>query len=385
MITTDQLKNIAEQLKQTHLDVLKKYKVEKKIFDRQIKINESVDDFLQSIGNIDNFSKEEQISILAKLCAKFRNAHLYLSVINKEQDYKKSRMLNKHIIFLNNKVYLKTEKGFAEVKKIGGVEVDKLVNQITEYISYETNEWLNYKLNNELNFIQSYIRIGVNPNSAELVNGTNIKLGQTENIAIHRNHFPPFDFNLDKPFDYELIKDTSIIKINYRTCNKKNKEYFFRFVENVKEVIEKEKINYYIVDVRNNTGGNSELICPLYTLFKDKNMKGCILTNNSVFSSGIFAVYYAKKTLGATIIGQPLGQGNSKFGQSSGILQVSDEISIHFTEKYINQFAEVFKCEGAIQPDIYVPLTLEDIQAKRDATLSKAIDFIKKNIHQQEF
>lgn len=118
MITTDQLKNIAEQLKQTHLDVLKKYKVEKKIFDRQIKINESVDDFLQSIGNIDNFSKEEQISILAKLCAKFRNAHLYLSVINKEQNYKKSRMLNKHIIFLNNKVYLKTEKDLQRSRKL---------------------------------------------------------------------------------------------------------------------------------------------------------------------------------------------------------------------------------------------------------------------------
>ena len=108
---------------------------------------------------------------------------------------------------------------------------------------------------------------------------------------------------------------------------------------------------------------------------KEKKLKGVILTDNRVFSSGTFVAYYAKHMLSSMLIGQSLGQGAIRFGQSSGQSILGDKLFIRYTEKYFD-FRDIFKNEGAIKPDIEVPLTIEDICSKTDRTLAEAKKFL---------
>ena len=123
-------------------------------------------------------------------------------------------------------------------------------------------------------------------------------------------------------------------------------------------------------------GGNSELILPLFDFLQEKNLKGVILTDNRVFSSGTFVAYYAKQRLSSVLIGQPLGQGAIRFGQPSGQIVLCDKLFVRYTEKHFD-FRDVFKNEGAIKSDIEVPLTIEDICSKTDKTLAYAKDYIQ--------
>lgn len=50
---------------------------------------------------------------------------------------------------------------------------------------------------------------------------------------------------------------------------------------------------------------------------------------------------------------------------------------VRYTEKFFN-FSKVFKEDGAIKPDIIIPLKVEDLENKSDATLNCALEYIKK-------
>ena len=73
-----------------------------------------------------------------------------------------------------------------------------------------------------------------------------------------------------------------------------------------------------------------------------------------------------------------MGRGNIRFGQSSGKIELSDDLIVSYTEKFFD-FSDVFKTLGVIKPDIEVPLTAKDIENKTDKTLTVAIDYINKN------
>ena len=65
---------------------------------------------------------------------------------------------------------------------------------------------------------------------------------------------------------------------------------------------------------------------------------------------------------------------------------LSDTLSIRITEKYF-KFSDVFKNSGAIKPDIVVPLTIEELQNKKDKTLETTIEYLQNLLqvqHQQE-
>lgn len=151
----------------------------------------------------------------------------------------------------------------------------------------------------------------------------------------------------------------------------------------IKEIFKNNSIDCYILDIRGNIGGNSELIHPLLEFLKKNNLQGVTLTDNRVFSSGTFALYYIKKILNTTSIGQPLGQENARFGQSSGRIILGNNFFIRYTEKYFD-FQDVFKGKGAIKPDIEVPLTIEDISSKTDKTLIFAKDYLQNTIIKQQ-
>ena len=64
-------------------------------------------------------------------------------------------------------------------------------------------------------------------------------------------------------------------------------------------------------------------------------------------------------------------RGEDYFGKPEPKKNILTELEKHF------DFRDVFKNEGAIKPDIEVPLTIEDICSKTDKTLAYAKDYIQ--------
>ena len=369
---TEQLKQVAKIIKEKSLSLLKKHNAKEDFIQNQININQNVDDYVASLGNIDNIPKSKFYAILLKTCAIFHNAHLNV-IYNKELENR--RFLSQHLFYINNKVYVVNNGMFLEVNKIGNLSINEVCEKMSEYICYETNEWLSIQLTKNLNKTTLYDILGIDYSIIELKDGQQLNVKTTKNMFDYSMLYPPYETINDKLFSY-LILQPDIIRINYRTCNTQLKNEIEKFFNEIKEKIEKENIKHYILDVRGNPGGDSEIILPLLNYLCEKKITGVTLTDNRVFSSGTWAVRYAKEILNTTLIGQPLGQGNIRFGQQSGKIELSDDLIVGYTEKFFD-FSNVFKQSGAIKPDIEIPLTIEDIKNKSDRTLSTAIDFIR--------
>lgn len=368
---TKQIIKCSEIMIESQLQVLKQNNASSHAFEKQEKINSSVAKFIANLGNIDNISNEQYISYLMKLCALFKNAHISL----KNKDEEEYRFLSQHLLYLHGKVYAILNDELLLVDKIGGKAVEDVCKKMSGYISYETDEWLGAQLNKMLNFGILYRFLGIDYSIIELKNGQKLTNSLSKEFFDYYEYFPPYYKRTQYEYSY-AFPCSSIIKINYRCCHEHSDGDFLAFTREVEKEIEGRGINAYILDIRGNTGGNSEIIWPLINLLKNRNMTGCVLTDNRVFSSGTFAAYYAKKTLNAALIGQPLAQENERFGQGSGEIVLSDTLSIRITEKYF-KFSDVFKNSGAIKPDIEVPLTIEELQNKEDKTLEAALQYLQ--------
>ncbi len=371
---TEKLAASARIIEKKLIDVLKRVKADTSAVEKQQQINKNVEEFLVQTGNIDSFSDERFVAKLLEMCSKFKNAHIFLNYSTFLYENGK-RFLSQSLFYFNDKIYLVKDNKLLEVKNIGGWQTEKICKEFDKYLSYETKEWRNVQLNKMLNFALLYKVLGIDYSNIELLNGQVLPCSTSDIFFDNYSYLPPFKSCSKKFYDCAVL-DEHILLIDYFSCNELQKGDFLQFLEDVKEKWENSQIDSYIIDIRGNMGGNSELILPLFDFLQEKNLKGVILTDNRVFSSGTFVAYYAKQRLSSVLIGQPLGQGVIRFGQPSGQIVLCDKLFVRYTEKHFD-FRDVFKNEGAIKSDIEVPLTIEDICSKTDKTLAYAKDYIQ--------
>ena len=374
---TEKLTTIARIIENKLIDVLKRVKADKSVVEKQQQINKNVEDFLIQTGNIDSFTDEEFVAKLLEMCSIFKNAHISLNY-SKFLYNDGKRFLSQNLFYFNDKIYLAKDDQLLEVKSIGGWQIEKICKEFDKYLSYETKEWRNVQLNKMLNFVLLYEVLGIDYGNIELMNGQVLNCSTSDIFFDDYSYLPPFKSRNEKFYDCTVL-DNHILLIDYFSCSELHKGDFLKFLEDVKEKWKNSQIDSFIIDIRGNRGGDSELILPLFNFLKEKKLKGVILTDNRVFSSGTFVAYYAKHMLSSMLIGQSLGQGAIRFGQSSGQIILDDKLFIRYTEKYFD-FRDIFKNEGAIKPDIEVPLTIEDICSKTDKTLAYAKNYIQNTL-----
>lgn len=378
---TEQLRESGRIIAENLLKILEKRNAGEDAIRNQIKINKNVENFIKNTGNIDNLSDIQYVGKLLELCHLFKNAHISV----KFSDFlypDGKRFLNQNFFYFAGKIYVVKDDMFYEIDNIGGWNVDKICTSFDKYISYETKEWQEVQLCKMLNFDVLYKILGIDYSNITLKNGEKLPCSASENCFDYYSCFPPFRKQEDEVFNCSVLED-HILRIGYYNCDNIYADKFVKLLADIKEIFKNNSIDCYILDIRGNVGGNSELIHPLLELLKEKSLQGVTLTDNRVFSSGTFALYYIKKILNTTSIGQPLGQENARFGQSSGRIILGNNFFIRYTEKYFD-FQDVFKGKGAIKPDIEVPLTIEDISSKTDKTLIFAKDYLQNTIIKQQ-
>ena len=371
---TEKLAASARIIEKNLLNVLKRVKADNSAVEKQEQINKSVEKFLKQTGNINSCSDEQFVARMLLMCSKFKNAHIFLS-FSKFLYADGKRFLNKNLFYFHDKIYLVKNDRFLEVKSIDGWQTEKICKEFDKYLSYETKEWKDVQLNKMLNFALLYQVLGIDFGKIELVNGEIEKASVSDIFFDNYSYLPPFKSCSKKFYDCAVL-DEHILLIDYFSCNELQKGDFLKFLDNVKEKYKNNQIDSYIIDIRGNMGGNSELVLPLFEFLQEKRLKGIVLTENRVFSSGTFVAYYAKRKLSSLLVGQTLGQGTVRFGQSSGRIILDEQLFLCYTEKFFN-FRDVFKNIGAIKPDIEVPLTIEDICSKTDRTLLFAKEYIQ--------
>ncbi len=345
------IKQIIKKLEQEHINIY--HDISKA----------EIQEHIASIKNINSLSPTEFDCEMMKLFAMFKDSHTSYRIPFKP-------LINK-IIFLNKKFYVYENNHWEQIETFGKLSTHQFYNKLKPLMNYETQEWLNHMISSSANNGYIYEMLNLLQNGSielTLTSGRKIDL-EVVKVKAKQNK----QIKKVIPYDYKILEG-NILYLRYAKCFD-DKEYPFNLmVEDISKKIQKKHIERYILDVRGNTGGNSEILNPFQQLVAEKNMKGCVLIDNGVFSSGRFAVARFKKHLNAILIGQPTGGATKSYGYTKP-LEVEDKkfsASIRLWD-----FSDAFGYEGAIKPDIFVKESIEDIQKQSDVVLDKAVKVLK--------
>ena len=300
--------------------------------------------------------------------------------------------------YINNELYIirTTEKTkellYGQVLKINDIDINKIIEEIRNMTAYSTEEYIISQV--ELFLINGYkIRSlpSINSNCEEFEfslkkddKNIDVKLTRDEGYLLPINK-PRLNYSL------ELIDDKMLI-----VYNKCREEYENQMVDFVNEISTKSTelgINKFIVDIRGNQGGNSEIINPLIDFLKDK--KTVTLVDEYVFSGGRFAILDLKN-INSKFVGTGIGTQLNCFGNApitkydNFIIPISNKYFYMDTLYLYDDFRyadtkEKFKklkqnkklfVPQIFEPDYYSKKNIDDYKNGFDRELAYAIDIL---------
>ena len=296
---------------------------------------------------------------MLKLFSRFKDGHTRYFIKNKT--------LKNIFVYKDNRLYILEDGKYLRVNKINEKEIDELYNSFEELVCYETEEWKNTQIEIAFNSGYFYEMLGMNePLYAYCETGKIIKLEIASNEEMSEK------LKLFTPYEYKIMDN--VLYLRYSACRDDVNNPFIEFVKEVEEIIDKLNIGNYILDLRGNKGGNSEILNPFQDLVRTKKLHGVLLIDSKVFSSGRFAIAKFKKEFNTMLIGTPTGGAASSYGYNNN--DSVENKSFSYSIRYWD-FKDIFNDPGSIKPDVYVDNSIEDLGNNYDRVLDYALELFK--------
>lgn len=168
--------------------------------------------------------------------------------------------------------------------------------------------------------------------------------------------------NIKEPYWYKYLEDEKTIYFNYNRCVVDKNKPIKEFTNELLSFIDKNQVEKFVFDIRNNGGGDSSIIEPLIEgLSKNEkiNKKGSlyVVIGNSTYSSAILNALTLKNKTKAIFIGQPTGGRPNHYGEVKAFNLPNTGLRVQYSTKYFQYSKED---EESIFPDINVEQTFAD-------------------------
>jgi hypothetical protein len=146
---------------------------------------------------------------------------------------------------------------------------------------------------------------------------------------------------------------------------------FRLLVDSVTRAIDDEKPLRVVVDLRNNSGGNSQVVRPLIEALRSRpqlNRPDALyaIIGRATFSSGLFAANDFRTQTRATLIGEPSGERANHYGEVRSVKLPYSGLEL----TYSTNFHRLVDGDGeSFAPDVLVPPTAEAYIVGRDPAM----------------
>lgn len=277
----------------------------------------------------------------------------------------------------------------ARVLRIGTMTPKELLSATAPYISHENDIWLRANFSEFIRrraVLQHFGLIGSDGRIAIELQ----KAGEapfTLSVASADPRVPLLGFadgfhipvplaytHPDRYYWYQYLADSGTFFLQYNRCQNDPKLPFREFVRQALVEADAHAPKRVVIDLRQNSGGNSRVIGPLVSgLSSRSQIRGHIyvLIGPWTFSSGLDAAVELHNTLHATLVGEPLGEKPNSYGEIKVLTLPNSKLNIQYTTKYFHMAKE--GDPSSVEPDLPAPLTLDAVLAGRDPALEAAI------------
>lgn len=379
-------------MKQKIEEILKIY--EEKHIDFYFKHSkEEMNKYMDELLSKNEMSNTYDLLYIVKLVLKYMLNDLDLHTKINYMDYKLCGMNFK---FINDDLYVirtvdeYNKYKYLKLESINDIPIQNIFKQIGDmtispsqnHLKKEIENYFNYSLLKYLPIFKNIDRLKFN-----FENGNTVEYDSSKE---YNSYFKKGD-----NYHYDIYDDTIVFR--YLACMEPREGFMVETINKIKNDIEEKEINNFIVDLRYNEGGNSEIINPLIDFIKENNFNLITLIDKYVFSSGIIAIGELKN-INSILIGETPGSTINHFGENKSISSTLDGVDyrINISTKYFyidenGEHESVMSAEELeklnskyfsktyYEPDIYIEDNIEYYKDNRDVYMEQAFEIINQN------
>lgn len=260
---------------------------------------------------------------------------------------------------------------------IDDVEIEEVYQRAKSICSYENEAWMENQFSNTINFWDAlkYLEI-VKEEDEEIT------------LFVRKDRDSEIEKLSIKPMTYEEIMNVNIITkypektpeitvqglysakeltqdayyIQYNRCQEAQDLSMKDFTEYVGEQIQKKGYQKVMIDLRYNSGGNSNIFEPMIEkirdLQKEQQFEVYVLIGGNTFSSAVMNACQLKEETEAVLVGSPTGGNVNAYGEIEYFQLPNLPVTVWYSTKYFELIAGYEK--DSLYPDIIVSTTFED-------------------------
>lgn len=275
----------------------------------------------------------------------------------------------------------------ASVISVNGIDINQILIELEEITCYSTIERLHNKQERNLSCFEILKSLPSIDSDSNIINFKFLYQNTIKEVSFDiNNSFKKINRTIPLNYTYEIVENCVIVHYN-SCCNSAKME---ELIENLNSIY---NINDYVIDLRDNSGGDSSIIKPLLEFLNNKNI--VVLVNEGVYSSGMMAFVDLKK-IGAYSIGTDISTSLNAFGNCPGEYNI-DELGLYVRRSSMyflynnnyecleyskDNFKDYFESRRELlepillHPDEIINLSVNNIINNNDVQLNYALNYL---------
>jgi hypothetical protein len=204
-------------------------------------------------------------------------------------------------------------------------------------------------------------------------------LPETIDAAAKTTHSPLYLRNPRNLYWYEYLKDQKILYVKHNEIGSKPDEPVDAFYKRVFDFVEANPVDKFVLDLRNNGGGNNGLNIPVVVgLIKSKiNKRGklFVITGRETFSAAQNLVNQIEKYTEAIFVGEPTAGHPNHYGDNRPFTLPNSGLTVRASTLWW-QDLDPRDAREWTAPEIAAALSFNDYKTGRDPALQAVIDYV---------
>jgi hypothetical protein len=272
-----------------------------------------------------------------------------------------------------------------KLSKINGIDIKEILKAANNLIPHSNEQWIKHIIPSiimnpnvlrgmaiiDSNDIVTYTLIN-NLGSEFNIDIKSIKLDSLHWLDTFNEEARLYRKNSDKYYWYEYLSKENTIYYKHNVCRDQESNPFMDFSIDLFETIKTKKPQKLIIDLRNNSGGDSRYVDNIITKINltapELNERGklYIIIGRQTFSSAVLNCIYAKKNSEAIFVGEATGGKIDGYGEIQLMELPNSKIKVSYLIKKFDDFGKEM---DTFEPDINVKMNSTDYFKNRDPFL----------------
>lgn len=279
-----------------------------------------------------------------------------------------------------------------KITHINGITMEEIIDIVKTIVSYENESYLKSQLPKYLPAIELLYGLEIVDDIDKLnmtfedIDGNKIELSiESENLKDFRKNFinskseslnedliPLYLRNPQKYYWYEYLEEFKTLYFKYNACREIVGESIDKICNEILDFLEHKNIDKFVIDLRNNFGGNSTLLDPFIEALSNcehinKKGKLFVIVGRETFSSALLNAYSLKNKTKAIFVGEPTGGKPNCYGEVERFTLKNSGIIITYSTKYY----ELIEDDNMLSfvPNICLEISIDNYVKNQDPYL----------------